>query len=219
MATKSNYGTVNVKDFGKGLIYTVFTSVLVAGQQLLDKGLSLDNIPYKTLGSIAVAALVGYLLKNLGTNSQDQFLKKEPTKPVSDTIKSTLKTILVLVGFTLLSSCTPQKKVATTQKIQAYTTQALEITNKIWAIVNSPAVDAATIITPAQWDDKAKDKIRAYLAEIRPYLGIMDNCNSGSLEDEFKCIIDGLKHQPELQRNENIQKLLAFLTVAQNMYL
>lgn len=63
----SNIGTLQGTDFLKGLVMAVIVPVLLAVQQ----SLSADHVVFnwKALGMTAVAAFIGYLIKNLSSNS------------------------------------------------------------------------------------------------------------------------------------------------------
>jgi hypothetical protein len=69
---------LNRSDFAKGLILAVITAVLGALYQLLQtKGFALTGIDLQELLKIALTAFVGYLSKNLLTNSSGEFGKAE----------------------------------------------------------------------------------------------------------------------------------------------
>ena len=67
MNLPSNIFSINVKDFLKGLVMAVIAPVLVAVQQSLSAGELTLN--WRALGMTAIAAFVGYLVKNFFTNS------------------------------------------------------------------------------------------------------------------------------------------------------
>lgn len=75
----SIFGTLNLRDFVNGLVLVVITSVLDIIKTSVEAG-SL-NFDWKEIGRIALIASVGYLLKNLTTNSKGEVLTKETTKP------------------------------------------------------------------------------------------------------------------------------------------
>lgn len=54
------------RDLIKGAVVSVLTSVLAFILDALNKGVDLD---LKTIGTLALSAFIGYLLKNLGTDS------------------------------------------------------------------------------------------------------------------------------------------------------
>lgn len=73
---KSEYLKLTKQDFIKGLIVSVLSSVLTIMYQTIETGsLKFD---WKAIGTVAAMSAMGYILKNLVTNSQDEFLKKEP---------------------------------------------------------------------------------------------------------------------------------------------
>lgn len=66
---------IDLIDFAKGLLIAILTSVLTIIQTTLEN-LSL-TFDWKLIGTTAITSALGYLVKNLLTNSQGQFLKKE----------------------------------------------------------------------------------------------------------------------------------------------
>jgi hypothetical protein len=72
---QSTIFTLNTTDFIKGLIMAVFSSVITIVYQTVEVGsLTFD---WKSIGTIALTSAIGYIMKNLLTNSTGQFLKKE----------------------------------------------------------------------------------------------------------------------------------------------
>jgi hypothetical protein len=66
---------INLIDFVKGLILAVLTSIVtIIHSTLENSSLTFD---WNLIGITAVTSAIGYLVKNLLTNSQGQFLKKE----------------------------------------------------------------------------------------------------------------------------------------------
>lgn len=64
------------KDVLKGMIVAVLTAVVtVLYTTIQSGGLSFD---WALIGKTAAIAALSYLLKNVFTNSEDQFMKKEP---------------------------------------------------------------------------------------------------------------------------------------------
>lgn len=61
------------KDLVKGCVVSVLTSVLAFILDALNQGVSLD---WKTVGTLALSAFLGYLLKNLGTDSNGKLAGK-----------------------------------------------------------------------------------------------------------------------------------------------
>ena len=64
---------LNSKDYIKGLIVAVITSVLT----VLSESLSAGDIviDFKNITTVALTATIAYLLKNLGTNEDGDFLR------------------------------------------------------------------------------------------------------------------------------------------------
>jgi uncharacterized MnhB-related membrane protein len=73
---KSAFLSLNTKDFLKGLVVSVLTSVLTIVYTSLQSG-SL-TIEWKAVGTAAITAALAYITKNYLTNSEDQIHKKEP---------------------------------------------------------------------------------------------------------------------------------------------
>lgn len=66
---------LNLQDLAKGLIITVLTSVLTIAYNTVNAGsLTFD---WKAIGLTALTSGLAYLMKNLLTNSEGQFLGKE----------------------------------------------------------------------------------------------------------------------------------------------
>jgi hypothetical protein len=72
---KSAFLSLNTKDFLKGLVVSVLTSVLTIVYTSVQAGSF--TIDWKAVGSAALAAALAYITKNYLTNSEDQLLKKE----------------------------------------------------------------------------------------------------------------------------------------------
>jgi len=71
----SSIFTLNTKDFIKGLLVAVLTSVITIVYQTIQTGsLTFD---WKAIGTMALTSALGYIMKNLLTNSTGQFLKKD----------------------------------------------------------------------------------------------------------------------------------------------
>ena len=75
---KSNFFTLNWSDFGKGIVVAVMTSVLTYVYQAVETG-DFTQIEWKVVGTTAALSAVGYLFKNLVTNSEGEVLKREET--------------------------------------------------------------------------------------------------------------------------------------------
>lgn len=69
---------LNWNDLLKGLIMAVLGAVIGLVSASVDAG-SID-FNWSAIGKAALIAGIGYLCKNLLTNSNDQFMKKEPVK-------------------------------------------------------------------------------------------------------------------------------------------
>jgi len=75
---KSPFLNLDTKDFLKGLLLVVLTSVITIIQESLNQGsLSFD---WKAIGTTALTAGLAYMLKNLLSNSDGKFLKSEDPK-------------------------------------------------------------------------------------------------------------------------------------------
>lgn len=71
----SPFLNINLNDLGKGLILAVLTSVLTVVYTTVQAGsLSFD---WKLVATTALTSAIGYLLKNLFTNSTGETFKKE----------------------------------------------------------------------------------------------------------------------------------------------
>lgn len=71
----STFLKLNVQDLVKGLIVTMLTSVLTIAYNTVSAGsLTFD---WKAIGLTALTSGLAYLMKNLLTNSEGEFLGKE----------------------------------------------------------------------------------------------------------------------------------------------
>ena len=71
----STFLNLNIQDLAKGLIVTMMTSVLTIAYNTVNAGsLTFD---WKAIGLTALTSGLAYLMKNLLTNSEGQFLGKE----------------------------------------------------------------------------------------------------------------------------------------------
>ena len=71
----STFFNLNIQDLAKGLIVTVLTSVLTIAYNTVNAGsLTFD---WKAIGLTALTSGLAYLMKNLLTNSEGEFLGKE----------------------------------------------------------------------------------------------------------------------------------------------
>ena len=75
---KSKFLTLNWKDFSRGLLIAFLTAVLTGVINILDTGAIFTWMTLKTVLIAGISAALSYLLKCLGTNSQDQMFKREP---------------------------------------------------------------------------------------------------------------------------------------------
>jgi hypothetical protein len=81
---KSKLFSVNWKDGVRGLFLSVMTSAGIALQQVLNSGLIPDKASLRGAGIAGIAAGLAYIIKNFLTNSNDEMLKVEPTKPADE---------------------------------------------------------------------------------------------------------------------------------------
>jgi len=71
----SSIFTLNKADFIKGLIIAIITAVITLLYNTVQTGsLTFD---WKAISTAAASAALAYIMKNLLTNSSDEFLKKE----------------------------------------------------------------------------------------------------------------------------------------------
>jgi bacteriorhodopsin len=71
----SSIFTLNKADFIKGLIIAVITAIITLLYNTVQTGsLTFD---WKAISTAAASAALAYIMKNLLTNSSDEFLKKE----------------------------------------------------------------------------------------------------------------------------------------------
>jgi hypothetical protein len=72
---QSTFLTLNSKDFLKGLVVAVLTTVITIVYTSIQAGsLELD---WKSIGLTALSSALAYIMKNLFTNSTGEMLKKE----------------------------------------------------------------------------------------------------------------------------------------------
>lgn len=64
---------INWKDVVKGLVVAVFTSILTAVYQMIERQ---DEISFKQLATIGSLSMIAYLIKQLGTDTDNKFLGK-----------------------------------------------------------------------------------------------------------------------------------------------
>jgi hypothetical protein len=75
---KSKLFNLNVKDVIKAIILTFIAALLTGIYQILQTGTLLTWESLKPVVISSVAAALGYIIKNVLTNSNDQFLISEP---------------------------------------------------------------------------------------------------------------------------------------------
>ena len=70
--------SIGMSDLIKGLIVTIITaSLTMLGTSIESGSLPLDWMAWKPIALSGCGAGIAYLLKNILTNSKDQFMKKE----------------------------------------------------------------------------------------------------------------------------------------------
>ena len=74
---KANYLNLNIQDFIKGLIVAILTAVFATITTLLQTGELFKKESLPVIGVAALTAFIGYITKNLFTNSQNQFAVTE----------------------------------------------------------------------------------------------------------------------------------------------
>lgn len=75
---RSSLFKLNLRDLVNGLITAFFTSLLTGIYNLLTTGTIINWISIKVILLTAIAAMIGYLIKNLFTNSEGKVFKMEP---------------------------------------------------------------------------------------------------------------------------------------------
>lgn len=73
---KSSLFTLNKADFVKGLVIAVLTAVITVVYSTVQTGSF--TFDWKEISVAALSAALAYITKNLLTNSNDQFLTKDP---------------------------------------------------------------------------------------------------------------------------------------------
>jgi len=72
---KSPFLNLNSQDFIKGLVVAVLSAVITIIYNTVQAGsLTFD---WKAIGTVALTSALGYIMKNLFTNSNDELMKKE----------------------------------------------------------------------------------------------------------------------------------------------
>ena len=74
---KSEFFKLNIKDFIRGLLMAVMGSLSASVPPMFMNGTLPTTEQLKSASIIGAGVGIGYLLKNLLTNSSDQILKKE----------------------------------------------------------------------------------------------------------------------------------------------
>lgn len=74
---RSDFLSVNARDFFKGLILAVITAVVTFLYEKILAGEPLDIALLKSAGMTALAALLAYIIKNFFTNSNGDILTPE----------------------------------------------------------------------------------------------------------------------------------------------
>jgi len=77
---RSNFLSLNSRDFVKGLIVVIICTFVTGLYQLLANGGDVNWITIKPVVIAAFGAAVSYLTKNLLTNSKGDFMTGEPVK-------------------------------------------------------------------------------------------------------------------------------------------
>ena len=76
----SGFFKLNGADFLRGLIVAVITAVLTIIVEALGRG-GFEAVDWSVVGTTAALAAGGYLLKNLGTNTQGEVVGIKATAP------------------------------------------------------------------------------------------------------------------------------------------
>lgn len=72
---KSSFFTLNKIDFVKGLVIAILTSAITIIYNTVQTGTLVFD--WKAIYTAAASAALAYILKNLLTNNNDEFLKKD----------------------------------------------------------------------------------------------------------------------------------------------
>jgi hypothetical protein len=76
----SDFLKINLRDLSRGIVMAILGSVVSALLVIINNGKLPTLDEWKNVGMLGLMAGISYLLKNLLTNSNDQFLKKEEAK-------------------------------------------------------------------------------------------------------------------------------------------
>lgn len=74
----TQFFTLGLRDIAKGFLVAMLTAIITGLGTVLQNGTIPTETELKNLVLIGLSAGIAYLGKNLLTNSNDQFLKKEP---------------------------------------------------------------------------------------------------------------------------------------------
>jgi len=99
---KSNFGTLNWADLGKGALVAVLTAVFATVLSLLQAGTLFDKASLTLIGSAALTAFLAYLTKNLFTNSQNQLMVSEKNA-VAEKVKPVPPVAKILILAVIMS--------------------------------------------------------------------------------------------------------------------
>lgn len=82
MAQPSGIGTLNWRDIGRGALLAGITALLTALYDALiaGAGFAFDWVHFKPMVVTGIIAMIGYILKNIGTNNAGQLLKPDQEK-------------------------------------------------------------------------------------------------------------------------------------------
>jgi len=75
---RSAFLALNWRDFFKGLVLAVLTAVIAWAYEAVQSGTLFSPGALKTVGMVAIGALLAYLIKNFFTNTAGEILTKEP---------------------------------------------------------------------------------------------------------------------------------------------
>lgn len=77
------FGRIGKHDVIKGAILAIITAVITVIYQLIQTGghFPPSSADWNVIAGTGLSALLAYVLKNLGTNTDDKFMKREPKKP------------------------------------------------------------------------------------------------------------------------------------------
>lgn len=73
---KSKFFKLNAQDFIRGLVVSVLSSVVTIMYQTVQEGSLVFD--WKAIGTVALMSSLGYIMKNLMTNSEDKMFTSEP---------------------------------------------------------------------------------------------------------------------------------------------